>query len=596
MKNKYVKWLAGGFLGLMTVFGLGSCTDDHFDINSTNASGTLWENVVATGECNDFTNILTKAIVNKKAYGVPASLTYAELLKTDKTLTVWAPKDGTYDAQQWLDMLDEAKRLEESGDIAGAADKYKTVEKQFVQNHLSYFDYNGSYPVSKRIALANGKYADYDVPGNTIKGVDITSGEYKNIPSTNGTVHLLNSYIPYAYDLKEVLAVYPEISDLYQYVISKDTLMFDERASTEGSIVDGEMQFVDSVFIEANKVMPLVATDADSLTAAIYFTNNAWRGALEHTKKFFTYKKAYSYLDEKGTLYTDSIDADSLQEAEAISALFKNMYYSLNEQPTFDVKNASVESVKNFFETADSLVSVDYYYSDSKKHQHAPLCRTLTDGQTPIEASNGYVFIVDNFNFKANKSWQFDLEYETAGGFIVNSQYSKSLSTASPTGVRYTVSDGTRNNKIIGKLSNDAYQEFVPSSSAANPVVTFNLPNILSGTYDIYAVFVPENITDSLNLNPKANKFTATLTYDFDEKGKQITVNSTGGKNGTFTTDVTKIDTIKLFEDYKFDVCYYGISKSNPMLTITSAIKLADRKTCTPNLRIDCILLVAKDE
>ena len=158
------------------------------------------------------------------------------------------------------------------------------------------------------------------------------------------------------------------------------------------------------------------------------------------------------------------------------------------------------------------------------------------------------------------------------------------------------MSSATINPKVSGKLSQDAYQEFLPSSSAANPQVSFNLLNVLSGTYDIYAVFVPENINDSTNTSPKANKFTATLTYDYDAKGKQLTVNSTGGTKGVFLTDVTKVDTIKLFENYKFDVCYYNISKSNPMLTITSAIKLADRKKCTPNLRIDCILLVAKDE
>ena len=109
-------------------------------------------------------------------------------------------------------------------------------------------------------------------------------------------------------------------------------------------------------------------------------------------------------------------------------------------------------------------------------------------------------------------------------------------------------------------------------------------------------MIVPENISDTTNVSPKKNKFTATLTYDFDDQGKQLTVASTLGDDGTFTNDVTKIDTIKLFDNYKFDVCYYEISKCNPMLTITSAIKLKDRKTCTPNLRIDCILLVGKDE
>ena len=596
MNNKYNKWFAGSVLGLMTIFGLGSCSDDHYDLNTTNATATLYENVVKTGQCDSFLLIMDKSLVNKKSYGTPATLTYGELLKGTKSLTVWAPKDGTYNAKKWLDMLDEAAKLDAKGDRYNAAELYQTVEKQFSKNHLSYFNYNGSYPESKRIALANGKYAVYDVDENTIKDVEITEGATKNIASSNGTVHVLTSYIPYAYDLRELIEVYPELSSMNSYIEDKDTLAFMEEQSTAGAVVDGKVQYVDSVFLESNKIMPLIATQADSIAAAIYFTNEAWENAVEHVKTFYNYKPAYSYLDEKNNLYTDSIKSDSLQEVRAVKAIFDNMYYSLYEQETFNVDEASVETVQDFFETADSLVSTEYYGKNSIYHQHAPECNTLTNGVTPVEASNGYAFIVDKFNFKANLAWQFDLTYQIEGGRLLNTQNSKSLSTSSPTGVRHDVTDANRNESIEGDVSEDAYQEFVPSSSAANPTVTFNLADVLSGTYDIYVVMVPENMTDSYNTSPKANKFTATLTYDYDDKGVAQTVASTLGNAGTFTTDVTKVDTILLFEDYKFDVCYYKISNSRPMLSITSALKLADRKTCTPNLNIDCILLVAKDE
>lgn len=596
MNSKYIKWLTGGLLGLIAVFSLGSCSDDHYDLNSTNASGTLYDNLAAVEECDSFLMILNKAIVNKKSYGTPASLTYGELLKGTKSLTVWAPKNGTYNAQYWLDELDEAARLDAAGDRVGAADIYKMVEKQFAQNHLSFFNYSGSYPESKRIALANGKYAVYDAVGNTIKTVQITSGDYKNVPSTNGTLHVLESNIPYAYDLREIIDATPALSNMHDYIVQNDTLVFMEDMSTEGSVVEGKMQYVDSFFFENNKVMPSIANRADSLAAAIYFTNDAWTQGIEHMKTFYQYKQAYSYLDERGNLYTDSLRADSLQEAKAVEALFKNTYYSLYEQKGFDVENASVESVKNFFETADSLVSTEYYGRNARYHQHAPECNELTDHQTPIEASNGYAFLLDKFTYKANRAWQFDLPYEVEGGYIVSTKDSKSLSTASPTGVRHTVSEGNRNPAVTGHVSEGMYQEFVPSSSAANPQVSFNLANVLSGTYDVYVVIVPENIADAFITSPKANKFNATLTYDYDDKGVGQTVTAEGPENGSFVSDVTKVDTILLFENFKFPTCYYQISNSRPMLTLTSALKLADRKTCTPNLNIDCILLVAKDE
>lgn len=598
MNIKYSKWLAGGMMGLMMVFGIASCSDDHYDLNSTNANGTLYENLVATHECDSFVMILNKSYVNVKSYGNASGLTYGQLLQGTKSLTVWAPKDGSYNAKQWLDMLDEAAALQQSGNRLEAATLYQTVEKRFSQNHLSYFNYTGSYPESKQITLANGKYATYDVTDNTIDGVDITSeSATRNVASINGTLHVLTNYIPYAYDLRELIEVSPSLSNMYSYVHKMDTIEFVERQSVPGAVVNGEVQYVDSFFYESNKVLPRIANQADSVAAAIYLSNNAWTAAVEHVKQFYNYKPAYAYKDENGNLYTDSIKADSLQEATAIKQIFNNTYYSLNEQPAFDPRTASVATVKNFFESADSLVSTENYYN-YKHNIKAPDCRDLSDHQTPIEASNGYAFIVDNFNFKANKAWQYDLQFEAEGGMIVNTQYSRSLSSASPRGVAHTVTDANRNDTVIGQVSSSGYQEFVPSSSAANPQVTFNLRNVLSGHYDIYVVVVPENMTDALNTSPKANKFTATLTYDYDENGNQLTVASELGteNGGAFLSDVTKVDTILLFENYKFDTCFDGISNSRPMLTITSAVRLADRRSCTPNLNIDCILLVAKDE
>ena len=99
MNSKYIKWLTGGLLGLIAVFSLGSCSDDHYDLNSTNATGSLYDNLAAVEDCDSFLMILNKSIVNKKSYGTPAALTYGELLKGTKALTVWAPKNGTYNAK-----------------------------------------------------------------------------------------------------------------------------------------------------------------------------------------------------------------------------------------------------------------------------------------------------------------------------------------------------------------------------------------------------------------------------------------------------------------------------------------------------------------
>lgn len=583
MKKLHSKWLKGGLLGLLAIFGMASCSDDHFDVSSTNASGTLWDNIVATNQLDSFAMILERTIVNKKEYGTPATLSYKGLLQSPRVFTVWAPKDGTYNAAYWLNLLDQGDN--------------ETVEKWFVKNHIANYNYPGSTPEVVRLLMYNSKYSTYDVPNNTFNDVAISSdAKYKNIPSENGTLHLLEKDNPYSYSLREIMEARPELANINQYIEDKDTLIFLPNSSVAGSTVNGEIQYVDSVFSESNKVLPSISTNEDSLCAAIYPSNEAWNEAWEKIQRFYNYHEnnKYTYYDEDiSRNVTDSVDGDSLKELYTSRVIFNNMYYSLYEQVGFDTENATPESVQNWFNTADSLVSTSYYWSNYIYHQHAPQCHELAEGKLPIQTSNGFAFITDHFNFKANKSWQYDIivQGEYSGAYL-NRHSSSRLSTTSPYGIRHTITDGNRNDSVKGVLSNNSYQEFVPYNATAKPTVAFNLPNVLSGTYDIYAVIVPENMDDPSNTSPRKNKFTATLQYDLSETGRASTIS--GGKN--FESDPSKIDTILLFENFKFPYCYYGISNCYPILSLTTQQSVSERRTVTTTLYIDCFILKGKEE
>ena len=578
MKRIYNKWLKGGLLGLLAVFAFASCSDDHFDLNTSNASGTLWENLVATPGTANFAKILEKTIVNKKSYGVPATISYKDLLNSSRVFTVWAPKDGTYDEEKWLKLLEEGKN--------------ELVEKQFVRNHIACFNYNGAYATSEKLQLYNQKYAVYDAANNKFMGVDISDGEYKNIASVNGTLHLLEGEAPYSPSLRELIEITPETSDLCQYILDKDTLEFRESWSTPGSTVNGQIQYVDSYFVESNKILPYVAMNEDSLSAAIIPSNTAWQEAIDKISPFYNYKETYVYYDDDAAKYvTDTIKADSLQELYTKEVIFDNMFYSLREQRGFDYTTADVNTVKNFFETADSLVSTAYYYSSRTGHQHAPDCRVLTEGKTPLKGSNGYAFITDHFNFKANKAWQYDIIVEAEYTSYYNQRLSKYYL---PEGglVYHSVTDGNRNDSVKGRVRNNAYIEYVPVNASSKQTVAYDLPSVLSGTYDIYVVIVPENMTDPSNKNPKCNQFNATLQYDLDSKGKASTIKS----DKTFKSDPSKVDTILLFENFKFPYCYDHIRNSYQVLSLQVVRSVAEFKTVTTTMYIDCFILKGKDE
>ena len=91
------------------LLGATACTDDHFDIiaDGTAGSNSLWENIQGSGKTDSLALILNRTIVMKSETDKSGKISYAEMLNQPQSFTFWAPKDGTYNAKHYLDMLDE---------------------------------------------------------------------------------------------------------------------------------------------------------------------------------------------------------------------------------------------------------------------------------------------------------------------------------------------------------------------------------------------------------------------------------------------------------------------------------------------------------
>ena len=210
-------------------------------------------------------------------------------------------------------------------------DSIQFVEERFVQNHIADFNYNGAYANVEKFLLRNSKYGNFDVPNFTINDVNINK-ELGAIASENGTLYIVEQPIPYVSNLRELMAALPELSKLNEYIATQDTMYFVAGSSTPGATVDGEVQYIDSVYFESNKMLSGYATNEDSLCAAIYPSNDAWDAAVEKIEKFFVYHEndKYSFYDEENAKYfVDSVDCDSLKELYSKEAIFNNMFYSL---------------------------------------------------------------------------------------------------------------------------------------------------------------------------------------------------------------------------------------------------------------------------
>ena len=121
-------------------------------------------------------------------------MTYADLLASDQTFTVWAPKDGLFNVDS---LLAECQTV--SGD--------SMCGQHFVQNHIAHFITNSTD--EKQVLMLNNKYLDA-VPGS-FQGVSYASGRV-NGAAKNGVLHVLSGGVPYLYNIYEALTTLSVLS------------------------------------------------------------------------------------------------------------------------------------------------------------------------------------------------------------------------------------------------------------------------------------------------------------------------------------------------------------------------------------------------
>ena len=147
-------------LGTLALAGFSACSDDHFDIKSSTPKQTLWEEIASNPQLDSLKMILERTTFTVDEFSKTSKLTYAQLLNSSQTFTIWAPENGTYNAAKWLALLDQGKNRE--------------VEKQFVRNHIARYNFagvNGGDTI--KVTLLNSKVVNYILPETTIKNIKI---------------------------------------------------------------------------------------------------------------------------------------------------------------------------------------------------------------------------------------------------------------------------------------------------------------------------------------------------------------------------------------------------------------------------------------
>lgn len=587
MKSIYQNTVKAGLLGAAVLLGFTACTDDHFDIQPSTVSGsnTIWQNVEANADLDSVAMILRRCKVMKSQTDKSAKQTYAELLATSQQLTAWLPKNGTFNAKQYLDELDSAAVLRAKDEMAGTRAEYD-VANRFARNHIARFNYESNMG-EQRIALMNSKIVNYNAGEGTFNGVKLDAAN-ANILSSNGMLHVLDGESQFAYNIFERLQVDSRFAKIYGDIDKYNVYTFSASSSTQGSMNhNGSMEYVDSVWSRTNSLMTdarlTYLTDEDSLYVSVIPTDAAYEAARQKIHGLFKYAKNYNYAwdaskrdwTNKGTNAL-KFNTDSLTTYNVTSRILSASSFSVGYNSEGPVTTSNPQAFLNHVLTADSLnsnASLVIYNKDKGN------VNPIFDGQTAddaIKASNGYIFAVDNYNY--------DPSYSFIQKMNINGHNTSQVTGSTSEQAQYvTLNNENQNAEVnVDALGVDNFYYYFPVSGNSQLNIDFKLNNVLSTKYKISVVLLPNRVNiNNIRAEEDGTIIEEKPVFDVqirDDKGSMI-----GKPVKNVSVDQDKVEKKVLWEAFEFPYAYFGLPsgyESFPVLRISMSYAQQRKGKC----------------
>lgn len=587
MKSIYQNTVKAGLLGAAVLLGFTACTDDHFDIQPSTVSGsnTIWQNVEANADLDSVAMILRRCKVMKSQTDKSAKQTYAELLATSQQLTAWLPKNGTFNAKQYLDELDSAAVLRAKDEMAGTRAEYD-VANRFARNHIARFNYESNMG-EQRIALMNSKIVNYNAGEGTFNGVKLDAAN-ANILSSNGMLHVLDGESQFAYNIFERLQVDSRFAKIYGDIDKYNVYTFSASSSTQGSMNhNGSMEYVDSVWSRTNSLMTGAwldkLTDEDSLYVSVIPTDAAYEAARQKIHGLFKYAKNYNYAwdaskrdwTNKGTNAL-KFNTDSLTTYNVTSRILSASSFSVGYNSEGPVTTSNPQAFLNHVLTADSLNSNARLVIYNKDKGNV---NPIFDGQTAddaIKASNGYIFAVDNYNY--------DPSYSFIQKMNINGHNTSQVTGSTSEQAQYvTLNNENQNAEVnVDALGVDNFYYYFPVSGNSQLNIDFKLNNVLSTKYKISIVLLPNRVNiNNIRAEEDGTIIEEKPVFDVqirDDKGSVI-----GKAVKNVSVDQDKVEKKVLWEAFEFPYAYFGLPsgyESFPVLRVSMSYAQQRKGKC----------------
>lgn len=587
MKSIYQNTVKAGLLGAAVLLGFTACTDDHFDIQPSTVSGsnTIWQNVEANADLDSVAMILRRCKVMKSQTDKSAKQTYAELLATSQQLTAWLPKNGTFNAKQYLDELDSAAVLRAKDEMAGTRAEYN-VANRFARNHIARFNYESNMG-EQRIALMNSKIVNYNAGEGTFNGVKLDAAN-ANILSSNGMLHVLDGESQFAYNIFERLQVDSRFAKIYGDIDKYNVYTFSSSSSTQGSMNhNGSMEYVDSVWTRTNSLISdarlTYLTDEDSLFVSVIPTDAAYEAARQKLQGLFKYAKSYNYAwdaskrdwTNKGTNAL-KFNTDSLTTYNVTDRILSASSFSVGYNSEGPVTTSNPQAFLNHVLTADSLnTNVGLVIYNKDKGNVNP----IFDGQTAddaIKASNGYIFAVDNYNY--------DPSYSFIQKININGRNTAQVTGSTSEQAQYVTLDNENQNAEVNvdALGVDNFYYYFPVSGNSQLNIDFKLNRVISTKYKISIVLLPNRVNiNNIRAEEDGTIIEEKPVFDVqirDDKGSVI-----GKAVKNVSVDQNKVEKKVLWEAFEFPYAYYGLPsgyESFPVLRVSMSYAQQRKGKC----------------
>lgn len=568
--------LKGGAIAIAALLGFSACSDDHYDVfgGDGTSNQTIWQNIVQNPQLKDLQSILTRSYMMRSETDKitpQTAKTLAELLDEPQSFSVWAPIDGTYDAKRYEALLDSAENIYKA---EGASKNYLALEyevaNQFVYNHVARFNYEG-VSGSQEVILLNGKKVNYvsNGGGSTFNGVGIQGAP---IVSSNGTMHLLSTVSPFAFNLYDFLKSSPKNSKLSAYLFDPaiDKYTFSEGRSVEGALnEDGNMVYVDSVYDHTNDILDKCHAqlqNEDSCYVTVVPTDTAWNGAITKLSQYFKYKSTYNYdwSSEKNAFAskTAKLNTDSLTDYNVKASMIQSAFFSPSTwHGISDIRDSA--QVIGYALTADSLISTNgtIYYNSSKGGENP-----MFNNQKPERASNGFVFAVDQYNVQPEYTWMVKRDIEATSQYNMAMQAMASSHCTEKNGSTIMLTEFNRDSVVIDSFNVTSYQRF--QRDGRNTLqVDYRLPEVMAASYTVKAVLAPSRICYDIVPDSAVTEVSTFYVEVRDDENKALDIaegnNGTSAKNKTrsvtFTVDQNEVKEYVIIPRIEFPYSYRGL-------------------------------------